>query len=217
MQGKIKLMIVDDQNIFAESLVALLKIYKEVEVIDSAENGQIALEKIALREPDVLILDYEMPIMDGQKTAIEVVKRFPKIKIIALSMYDEIALIAHLFDIGVHGFLPKNCDGKQLMDVIRIVTKEGQYIPKELAQRINSVEEKRCSDKSLNRVERNIIKLMCFGKRDKEIAESLDISINTLKFHKENIKTKTGIATSAQIGVYGVKHKIVNLRDFRLK
>ena len=58
---------------------------------------------------------------------------------------------------------------------------------------------------------------MCFGKRDKEIAESLNISIHTLKFHKENIKTKTGINTSAQFGVYGVKHKIVDLRDFRLK
>lgn len=217
MKSKIKLMIVDDQKIFAESLAGLLNMYDEVEVINTAENGQIALEKIGLKEPDVIILDYEMPVMDGEKTAIEVVKRFPKVKIIILSMYDEVALINHLFDIGVHSFLPKNCDSQQLIDVIGIVIKEGQYIPKELAQRINDKEQKKCSGKPLNRVERNIIKLMCFGQRDKEIAESLDISINTLKFHKENIKEKTGIATSAQFGVYGVKHKIVDLSDFRLK
>jgi DNA-binding NarL/FixJ family response regulator len=218
MKNKIKLMIVDDQRIFVESLAGLLNMYSDVEVINTAENGKIALEKMHLQEPDVLILDYEMPVMDGRETAKEVINRFPRVKIIILSMYDEDALIINLFEMGVHSFLPKNCDSQQLLRVIETVHKEGQYIPSNLEKRMENANANIGSlDKPLNHAEQNIIKLMCFGKRDKEIAESLDISINTLKFHKDNIRMKTGIITSAQFGVYGVKHKIVDLRDLRLK
>ena len=216
MQNKIKVMIVDDQNIFTEALSSLLKLNDSLEIIATAENGKIALEKIRFNQPDILILDYEMPVMDGEETTIEVIKQFPKIKIIMLTMHNEAALVKHLLDLGLHSFLPKSCDIEQLLEAIQTVQEKGFYISQQTEKSIERVEETKASI-TFNKTERQIIRFMVFGKRDREISDILGIPFDTVNRHKDQIRLKTGIKHPAQIGAYAVKHGIVDVRDFRIK
>lgn len=215
---KIKILIVDDHSLVAESVGSFLNTYDQFKVVGYAENGAIALEKLAASKIDVILLDLDMPVMGGHEASKIIVKLFPNVRIIIVSMHEEASIALELFKIGAFGYVPKGCDTEILVHAIEQVYSGNKYVSPQLAKRIESFEEReQIGSKALNNIEKEIICLMAFGKRDKEIVSSLDITINTLKFHKENIRGKTGMETPAQFGAFAVKHKLVDPRDFRLK
>jgi two-component system response regulator DegU len=216
---KTNILIVDDHPLFAQCLGSSLNCYEQFNVNAYAENGEVALKKIEISQPDIILLDLEMPVLDGEETARQVMKRYPNIKIIVISTHDEVEYVLHLLKIGVFGYVPKNCDIDTLVDAIEDVIKGKKHLPEKISQKIKDFydEEDQIGSKALNEIEKDVIRLMAFGKRDKAVADSLDISIDTLKFHKINIRIKTGMETPAQFGAYAVKHKLVDIRDFRLK
>ncbi|HWY11281.1 MAG TPA: response regulator transcription factor [Bacteroidia bacterium] len=215
MKDKIKIHLVDDQQLFRQGVRSLLKGFNNLEVTGEAGNGIELLESLKESEPDVILLDIKMPLMNGEEAAKEIKKNFPGIKIIILTMHDEAYYILELIKIGIDGFLPKNCDIKEIVIAIESVNAGKIYFEENIARALETCEEfvrpENCvlGQKALDEMEKNVLKAICAGKRDKEIADHLNMSVYTVDFHKRNIKEKTGLQTSAELALYAVKNGII--------
>jgi len=134
---KIKILIVDDHALYTTGLSNLLNCDERFEVIGVAANGQIALEKISVLNPDIILLDLEMPVMDGEQTAREIVRRFPKPKCIMVTMHEDICYALELLKIGVYGYVPKKCDADILYSAIATVHNGEKYISENIFENID--------------------------------------------------------------------------------
>jgi two-component system nitrate/nitrite response regulator NarL len=218
MNEPIKIIIIKDPKLLRETFVSQLKPYNSIEVIGTVGNGIEALELLKNEQPDILILDIEMPLMNGELTAREVKKKYPKIKIIILSRFEERYYVLEFFKLGVSSYLTKDASIDEVVEAIIIVNKEGKFINGKVAKLIQGYSTTKPKNyilgrESLEDAEIKILKLICEGKRGKEIADELQISIDTLNFHKRNIKNKTGYDSIAQLVLYAVKHGIISLKE----
>lgn len=215
MKNKITLALVDDHSLFRKALRSVLKEFNDLEVILEASNGKELLEQLKTIQPEVILLDLEMPIMDGAEAAALIKKKYPQIKIIILTMHKEDGLIPDLIERGVHGFLTKNSDIELLVDAIHGV-KENEYffndkisitLIKELsiAKKINPL----FKQTSLSEREREVIKLICNEYTSKEIADKLCLSHKTIDIYRANILEKTGARNTAGIVMYAVKNNLL--------
>src|ERR1044071_2396182 len=118
---KTRLAIVDDQHLFRKGLISLLEEFKEMDVIVEAENGKQLIDKLNKKMPDVVLLDLEMPEMDGNATLAWLKAKHPKVRVLILTMHNEEAIIAHMVENGAHGFLLKNDPIDTIVDAIHSV------------------------------------------------------------------------------------------------
>ena len=218
MSEKIKIIVAEDHQLVREAFAFLLKNFDFIEILGMAENGIEALELLKEKEPDILFLDIEMPLMNGETTAKEVKKKFPNVKIIVLSMYNESYYILEFFRIGVNCYLTKGCSTEKLITAINSVYNEGEYFDEDIAQiiqRNTKIKPENCilGQEPLEEAETEVLKLLCEGKRGKEISEKLQISIDTINFHKRSLKNKTGCDSTAQLVVYAIRNGIISLKE----
>lgn len=213
--GKIKVLITDDHAVFRTGVKASLSHYRDVEVIGEADNGMQLLKLLRLLQPDVILLDIQMPVMDGITTLPEVKKVSPKAKIIMLTMNDDISMISKLMEIGANSYLTKNSDSKTIYEAIKTVyTKEfffNEYTNKAMLSglRNKSVIEPNLPDEvELSNKEIKVLKLMCNEKSTKEIADIVEISPRTVEAIRDRIKIKIGAKSTAGLILYAVKHGI---------
>lgn len=216
MSEKIKIVVVDDHQLLREAFASVLNDFEFVEVIGMAENGIQALELLTTVEPDILFLDIDMPIMNGEVTAREVRKNYPNIKIIMLSMYAESYYVLEFIKIGVSSYLYKGCSLEEIRKAIECVQKEGTYFNESILETIKrneSTKPKNCvlGQEPLEETEVSVLKLICEGKRGKEIAEVLNISTDMVDYHKKNIKKKTNLDSTAELVKHAIKHGFVTL------
>ena len=216
MKEKIKVAVVDDQHLFRSGLISLLKEFDELEVMIEAGNGKEFLEIIKKRKPDVVLLDVEMPEMDGADVTIYLNKKFPLIKIIILTMHDDEEFVLHLVENGAHGFLLKDSDIETVVDAIYAVM-DGRYFFKEnisalLAKGLfkNAKTKPGFSDTDLTDREIEVIRLICKEYTNKEISEKMGVSLRTIDGHRERILQKTSAHNTAGIVMYAVKHKLLD-------
>lgn len=214
--SKIKVLITDDHALFRAGVKASLSHYKDIEFIGEAENGMQLLNLVKFLHPDVILLDIQMPIMDGIATLPEVKKILPDAKIVMLTMNDDVSMISKLMEIGANSYLTKNSDSETIYEAIKTVH-EKEYFFNEYTNKalLTGLRNKRVIDNSLpedaelSEKEINVLKLMCDEKSTKEIADIVEISPRTVEAIRDRLKMKTGAKTTAGLILYAVKHGIV--------
>lgn len=214
----IKVAVVDDHHIFRSGVVALLSDYKDMEVVLQASNGIELLNLLRSKRhtPHVILLDIEMPEMNGIETTLLLRKEFPKTKIIILTMHNEEEFIFDLMSKGANGFLPKDKSVEAVIDAIYAVMQKGYYYNDQITQAIikgNSGSLKApqlLSKAALTDREIEIVKLICEQKTNKEIGEILFISARTVDHHKTNIFTKIGTKTTIGIVMFAMQTRLIS-------
>jgi DNA-binding NarL/FixJ family response regulator len=213
---KIKLAVTDDQQLFRRGLISLLGEFDELQVTLEAVNGKNLLEQLKNKYVDVVLLDYEMPGMDGAETAAMLREKYPEIKILILTMHNDEEIILHMVEKGAHGFLLKDYDIEIVVDAIYAVMENGYYFNPSISKTIlkNLVENKKIKPSfkkgdELSEREIEILQMICAEFTSKEIAEKLFIAGSTVNSHKESILKKTGARNVAGMVLFAVKNGLI--------
>ena len=211
----IKVIIADDHTLFRAGVKTALSVKKDIDLIGEADNGMQLLNLLKHMEPDVILLDIQMPIMDGITTLPEIRKLYPQIKVIILSMHNDHSMISKLMEIGANSYLTKNSDSENIYNAIRTCYEQEFYF-NELTNkallsglRTRRTEAATSQEASLTEKETTILKMMCEEKTTKEIADLVDISPRTVEAIRDKLKTKTGAKSMAGLVMYAVKNGII--------
>ncbi|NOT75126.1 MAG: response regulator transcription factor [Cyclobacteriaceae bacterium] len=198
---KINLLIADDHRLFRKAMVRLLKTFDRIGEVWEAENGKECIEMVGQHPVQVLLLDLEMPRMNGVEAAETLIAKYPDLKIIVLTMHDSEKYMIHMLEMGVHSFLLKNAEPEELMDAIVSVMEKDFYHSEKLSKLLTKnlkekLRKKRPSFKktvNLTEREREILELICRERTTKEISQQLSISEGTINVHKHNLQIKLGV------------------------
>lgn len=213
MTNKIKLLIVDDHEIFRNGLKMVLGKLKYIELVGEASNGEEFIAMLKETKPEIVLLDIEMPGLNGIDAAKTALKIEPKLKIIALTMFGDDEYIQSMLDAGAKGFLIKNINKETLDKAILTVNNGGNYYSEELFEFFTKqfTKEKQPEEESikLTRREKEILQLLCEGLSNKEIADALFVSERTVLGHKTNLLAKTNTKNSISLMSYAIKNKLV--------
>ena len=212
---KINVMIADDHNLIREGLKQLLEFDGTIKVVEEVSNGIECLEKLNTCNPDVLLLDINMPEMNG----IEVLKKMKadgtQIKVLILTVHNEMDYLMKAVDIGVDGYILKDSESAELKKAIRAVKDGENYIQPSLIPALNSQLVNRDFDKdmisSLTNRELEVLVQVANGMFNKEIATNLNISERTVKNHISNIFKKIDVSDRTQAAVFAIKNNIIKL------
>jgi DNA-binding NarL/FixJ family response regulator len=216
MNRPIKVAIADDHALFRAGVRTSLMGKKDVELVAEADNGMQLLNLLKHIDPDVILLDIQMPIMDGIQTLPEIRKLYPHIKVIILSMHNDHSMISKLMEIGANSYLTKNSDSETIYQAIRTCY-EQEFFFNELTNKalLSGLRTKRTEpgtpqEINLSDKEVTILKLMCEEKTTKEIADIVEISPRTVEAIRDKLKTKTGAKSMAGLVMYALKSGIIN-------
>lgn len=216
METPIKLALVDDQNLFREGMRLILSTFPELEVILEAESGIDLLRQLDHRQPDVILLDYTMPEMDGFETLQKIKASHPDIKVIILTMHFDEGLMAFIMQKGANGYLVKDESSLIVKEAIVEVMKHGQYFPPYVSKALlKQLQLQSSNTGGLQTYKPNEIRfsereqeiLSIIGKYSRqEIADQLFLSIKTIDFHLKNLRDKTESGSSAELVRYAIQH-----------
>ncbi|MCO6498695.1 MAG: response regulator transcription factor [Chitinophagaceae bacterium] len=216
----IKVMIVDDHALFRAGVRTTLSIRKDVKVIGEAENGLQLMNMLkAGTIPDVILLDIQMPIMDGTATLPEVKKLYPQIKVIMLTLVDDQAFVTKLMELGANSYLVKTSDAEVIYDAIKTCYKQEFYFNTLTNQALlNSLKQKTVADSlksgnedaELTEKEITVLRLMCEEKSTREIAEIIGQSPRTIEATRDKLKAKTGTKSTAGLILFAVRNKLLD-------
>ncbi len=212
---KIRVMITDDHSLIREGLKQLLEFDGSIEVVGEASNGTECLEKLVKCNPEVLLLDINMP----EKNGIEVLKQMKEdqsqIKVLILTVHNEMDYLMKAVDIGVDGYILKDSESSELKKAIRAVRDGENYIQPSLIPALNSQLINRDTDKDrislLTNRELEVLVQVANGMFNKEIATNLNISERTVKNHISNIFKKIDVSDRTQAAVFAIKNNIIKL------
>lgn len=213
----IKLIIAEDQELLRKSFISLLKEDPSIEIIGEAANGKELLDLLKYQDPDIVLLDIEMPVMNGIEALNIIMKRFPDVKVVILSMHTGTAFISELMTRGARAYLPKNCDADTLFEALHTVNSEGYYFDKCVSEAMLKGLQKEKSinplldELALSEREIDILKRLCAGKTNKEISKSLKISVSTIDYHRGNLYRKTKSKNLIDLLKYALKNGMVSL------
>ena len=215
----IKVIIADDHVLYRAGVKTALSSKKDIKVIAEADNGMHLLNMLKMIPCDVILLDIQMPIMDGITALPEIKKLCPDTKVIMLTMMDDHSMITKLMELGANSYLTKTSDSEIIYEAIRTCFDQEYYFNSltnkalltNLKQRnAPGVQKGTSPDANLNDKETTILKLMCEEKSTKEIADLVDLSPRTVEAIRDKLKVKTGAKSTAGLIMYAVKHKLLN-------
>lgn len=217
MQPPIKVFIVDDHEIFRKGLIMVINKFNTARVVAEASNGAEFLKMIKSVDTDVVLMDIQMPEINGIEATQRVMKEYPDIKIAALSMYGEEKYLQSMIESGVHGFLLKNISKDKLKQAIETIASGGNYFSEELlsfftTKYIHNQKKENTEAKFTSR-EIEVLQLIAKGLTDKEIGEKLFISERTVNGHRANLIAKTGSKNTVNLLVYAIKNKLVIIEN----
>lgn len=212
---KIKVFLVDDHKLFRNGLSLLLEGEKDIVVNGEAENGKQFCEAILKEVPDVVLMDIEMPEMDGFETTELTCNKYPELKVIALTMFGEEQYYLKMIEAGAKGFLLKNSDIEEVIKAIKTVYEGGTYFSQEIlynmVKNIKEVRKDAGPPVQLSVREQEILDLICKGLSNTEIASELNISKRTVEKHRSNILIKTQTYNTASLVMFAVENRLINL------
>ena len=212
----INVMITDDHSMIREGLKQLLELEGDFKVIAEACDGVECMEKLEEITPDVLLLDINMPNMNGLEV-LEKMKerRFRKIKVLVLTDHSEVEYLLKAVDIGVNGYLLKDSESAELKKAIVAVMNGEDYIQPSLIPVLNAKMIDRDKDglkiDSLTKRELEVLKLLSVGMYNKEVAETLEISERTVKNHVSNIFKKLEVTDRTQAAVFAIRNNLISI------
>jgi DNA-binding NarL/FixJ family response regulator len=211
----ISLLLADDHNIILDGITDMLHSDSELQVVSTANNGAEVLEKLKLASYNIILLDINMPIMDGMRCAEEILKLYPTQKIMMLTMNEEKSIIEKMISIGVKGFLLKTTEKEELINAIKTVHSGKDYFSSDVTKLLISKKETETSSSlgiiaNLTEREVEIIKHIANGLSSNEIAEQLFISPRTVETHRNNIIKKLGVNNVAGVVRFAFQHQLVS-------
>jgi len=214
----IKVIIADDHVLYRAGVKTALSAKPDISVIAEADNGMHLLHLIKSLPPDVILLDIQMPIMDGIGALPEIKKICPNTKVIMLTMLDDHGMITRLMELGANSYLSKTSDSEVIYEAIKTCV-EQEYYFNSLTNKalLSNLKQKQApvvtssiqTEVVLNEKETTILRLMCEEKSTKEIADIVELSPRTVEAIRDKLKVKTGAKSTAGLIMYAVKHKII--------
>ena len=211
----IKLLVADDHSMVREGLIQLLELEPDLEVVGEASNGQEALTQIDKKKPDVLLLDINMPIMNGIELLSKLKSDKAKVKVLILTIHNEVEYLLKAVEIGCDGYVLKDSNSNMLKKAIYSVYSGQNYIQPTLIPILNhaltnkTLQSSRLNDLTKREIE--VLKLLAEGLFNKEIAFKLEISERTVKNHVSNIFKKIEVADRTQAAVFAIKNELVDI------
>lgn len=211
-----KIIIADDHQLVAEGLKAIVEQNENNRVISMASNGAELLKQLEIVQPDLILLDIDMPVMNGMEALPLIKKKYPEVKVIVLTMHEEKSLVKKFTSLGAQGFVVKSTDQDELLMAINRVIYGGQYFSSSLtlnmiAQGMSPATNSDFDDKKAILTDREveILKLIAAGMSNKEIGEKLFISHRTVDTHRTNLMKKLEVNNIAGLIRYAIKHGFV--------
>ena len=209
MYNFISVMIADDHEIFRTGLKAVLNDMNFIKVVAEARSGAELLRLMKKVKPDVILMDIRMPEMDGIEATRKAKEIFPEIPVIALTSYEDITYFNEMIRAGAKGFLLKNTDQQELGKAIKTVFEGGYYFSREFENFVPEGLKKSTIPVRLTSREKQVLKLICQGLTNAQIAEKLGISQKTVDAHRSRLLEKTGTKNAANLVHYALKHGLI--------
>lgn len=217
MKKCIRIAIAEDHDLMRQGLVSLLDAEENISVVFDVENGARLFEELKKKKVDVILLDLEMPVLNGHQALKILAERYPEISVIVVSMHYADSFISESIAAGAKGFLPKNCDIDKVVDAIFAVQEQGYYfddkISRALLNRIINSDNQpsKFTNDPLTTREHQIVELVCSGKTNKEIASLLCLSVRTIEVHRNTINKKTNTKNIAGLVTYAIKNGLYSV------
>jgi len=216
-ESKIKVLLVDDHPLVLDGISARLEGEERLQVVGMANDGKQALERAAKLNPDVVLMDISMPVMNGFEATEQFRQEMPEIRVLILSMHDDREYIVKLIQCGAAGYVLKDVSSNALISAIETVHLGGTYFSSGASQTLFSQLDPEQSpiqteqeSEALTSREKEVLKLLAEGRSNKEVARTLDISVRTVETHRLNMKQKLGINTAAGLARYAIEHNLVD-------
>ncbi len=215
---KIQVLLVDDHELFSEGMRVLFEASADISVYKWCKNGSEFLQSIEETMPDVVLMDINMPVMNGIDATKVAVEKYPDIRIIALSMYGEEEYLESMLDAGAKGFLVKNTGIDELERAILTVYGGKSYFSSDLLSILMNLlknpkkEELNNEQQKFSEREIEILQLICDGYTNQEIGDQLFISPRTVDGHRANIIAKAGVKNTAQLVTYAIKNNFFKIK-----
>ncbi len=215
--SKIKIAIADDYKIFREGLKVGLSADENFDVLFESDNGEELLKALESASPDVIIMDLKMPIMDGMEATKAVRKKYPSIKVLVVTMYDDDKFIIHLMENGANGYLLKNTEPDEIRKSIYAVHENGYYfndvVNKALLKKLvlkNNLKPSFNQNVELTERELEVLKLICEEKTAAEIAKDIFLSPRSVEGIRQRLIEKIGVRNTAGLVMFAVKNNMVD-------
>ena len=207
----INILIADDHLMFCEGITSLLSTEKEINIVGCAENGIEVLKILKTHHIDIVLMDINMQKMDGIETTKHIVEKYPDVKVLMLTMYNNDEFIKQIIEIGAHGYILKNTGKDELILAIKSIINGGNYFNEEVKNTlIKSFRKKNKGEQvRLTPREKDVLKLICEEYNTAEIADKLFISINTVESHRKNLLNKTGVKNSVGLVKFAIDNKLI--------
>ncbi|MBS1752763.1 MAG: response regulator transcription factor [Ferruginibacter sp.] len=215
--NEIKVAIADDHKLFRKGVILSLRSYSNIKFVLEADDGDELIEKIPEFEPDVILCDLKMPKKDGIDTTKIISKKFPNIRVIILTMFEDERFVGHLMDCGAAGYLLKNTDPSEIKKAITDVIRTGFYLnpfvnkvlikKKYSKQKFNPT---LTSEIVLSEREKEVLTLVCMEFTASEIAGKMDISARTVEAIKDRLMERFGVKNSVGLVFYAMKNSLID-------
>ena len=218
-KNKIKVHIADDHQVLIDGIIAVLQNEDNIEVVGFSLNGIDLIDWLKENDTDVLVLDINMPKLDGIEVLTYLQKNNIEQSIIILSSYDDVKLVKEVLKFGANGFLAKNCAGENIAEAINSVYEGYQYFSKNVQQSLlatatgkktkTRVAQDGVFASSLTTRELQVLRLISLELNTKEIAQNLNISASTVDTYRKNLLSKTKAKNAVGLAMYAVKNKLL--------
>ncbi len=217
MDRPVRIIVAEDHTIVRQGLARLLEDQPDLKIVGEAVNGRMAVEMGLELKPDVIIMDIAMPLMNGIEAAKRIKKDSPKTKILILSMYSHEHYIHELLEVGISGYLLKDSSGRDIIEAIHAAMKDETFLSPSISKKVvdsylsprkGSPREERY--KLLSNREREVFQLIAEGRSTREIADTLYVSVSTVKSHRSKIMEKLGIENPVQLVHFAIQLGLVD-------
>jgi DNA-binding NarL/FixJ family response regulator len=213
----IRIMQVDDHPLIREAIGHLVASAPDFELVGEAANGKECLDRIAELQPDILILDIAMPDMNGEQVCRELRRRYPELKIIALSGYNDPQFVRAMTKAGAKAYVVKSASGRELIHALRAVASGKNYLSPEVTGAVMTLWNNAAPGAGLSRPdglgkrEKEVLKHIAQGHRSAIIATQMGITVATVEAHRRNILRKLQLHSAADLTRYALRHGLIDL------
>ena len=209
MDQPIKIVLVDDHRLFRSGIASLISDLTGYKIIFEADNGQELIRRISPKfKPDIILLDMNMPVMNGESTAQWLIGHYPEISIIVLSMIDDPEKVLAMIRMGVKGYLLKSAEPAEFEEALQLVSQGQLYYPEFVTRQLLKPAGKA---ESIHPREIDFLKLACTELTYKEIAEQMCISVRTVDGYRDQLFEKLGAKNRVGLVLYAIKNNIIEL------
>jgi DNA-binding NarL/FixJ family response regulator len=205
----IRILLADDQQLICQGLKTLLNLEADLEVVGTADNGEMALEQVRTLQPDVVLMDVRMPVLDGRAATRRIVQEFPEVKVLVLSTFDDQGYVADVISAGAKGYLLKDMPSEELAQAIRAVfagySQFGPGLIEKFMQDVSVVPQHQPELPAavpLTPREQEVLQLIRTGSSNRDIAQQLFISEGTVKTHVTHLLNRLNLRNRAQLAIY---------------